>query len=417
MQRQLQSYQQAVDDRNNQILNLNMVNNELQEKIEEMIEKTRSEILHISEKYSLPQLQTMNNELESAQETINSLKEQLLEKSQSNNHDIIQKLEKISQENNELLKDKLNYEDNLKKLEKALMEKDKMLNEFRKSEIQLTDENEKVKTQIQKICLKLGLSEADLLESDVDVHEVTSLKTKYGPIHDQLQQILTHLEATSPRRTNFEIIYKLSKDIQNFLNSLLTDKHDNKKIAEKLEFWNNMLCDFIESLSHGDSCFKTCLKESELRETIEELTNAKTMLEGEKFAMEYELKHIKDELAELQKEIACLNENRNTLIKESVDKEHIIQKLKEEISNCKKCLQMMEENKTEIEKQLDNTQKQLNEAKEETIELHKEVNGVSEDMARKNLFKELKNVENGLEQDKRNSESKLFNFSKMRVYN
>ncbi|EFA00623.2 putative leucine-rich repeat-containing protein DDB_G0290503 [Tribolium castaneum] len=371
MQRQLQSYQQAVEDRNNQIMNLNSVNKELQEKIEEMIQQTRSDIQSLSQKYSLPQLETMSNELKNAEVTINSLKQQLLENEQT--HKCVQ--------------------EELKRAEEDKQKLLAQLDEFRK----ITDENDKVKTQIQKICLKLGLSETDLLESDVDVHEVNSVKSKYGQVHEQLQHILAHLEATSPRRTNFGIIHKMKKDVQNFLNSFHVDKLEAKQIREKLELWDNMLSDFIESFTHG-------VKNSELKDTVDDLTNAKTMLEGEKFALDYELRRCTNEIAEMKKEIAALTENRNNLLKESVDNGHTIQKLKDEILNYKKCIKVMEQNKLEIEKQLENTQKQLNDAKQETIDLQKTVNGVNEDVVRKKLFKELSDVESGLEQDKRNSD-------------
>ncbi|XP_044270748.1 intracellular protein transport protein USO1-like [Tribolium madens] len=384
MQRQLQSYQQAVEDRNNQIMNLNLVNKELQEKIEEMIHQTRSDIQNLSQKYSLPQLETMSNELKNAEVTINSLRQQLLEKEQTD-------------KSTQVLKEEL---------KKAEEDKQKLLiqlDEFKK----IIEENDRVKTQIQKICLKLGLSETDLLESDVDVHEVNTVKSKYGKVHEQLQQILAHLEATSPRRTNFGIIHKMKKDVQNFLNSFHLDKLESKQIREKLELWDNMLSDFIESFTHGGGS----KNDFELKDTIDELTNAKTMLEGEKFALEYELKRSSNEIAEMKKEIASLIENRNNLIKESVDNGHTIQKLKDEILNYKKCMQIMEQNKLEVERQLDNTQKQLNDAKQETIDLQKEANGANEDVVRKKLFKELEDVENGLEQDKRNSDiitSELF---------
>ncbi|XP_063919998.1 repetitive organellar protein-like isoform X2 [Zophobas morio] len=400
MQRQLQSYQQAIDDRNNQIMSLNMVNKELQEKIEEMLEQTRTDIQNISQKYSLPQLETMSNELKNAEEMINNLKQQLTEKGDDKG-----KFEKILREKEDLqelvTQERKKFEESVSQTKRELKdinnERNKLLqelSEFKKTELQLTEENEKVKTQLQKICLNLGLSEAEIFDSE-DIHDVSTLKSKYGQIHDQLQHVLMHLESMNVKRTNFNIVFKLKKQLQNFLNLMTEQSLEQKHVEDKLEQWDNMLSDFIESLRHDASLTNGDL---ELKDSIEDVTNAKTMLEGEKFALEYQLKSRTLELEEAKKQIALLNENNSSLSQEFEQSTRSVQKLNDQIQNLKKCLQVVEENKVEVEKQLENTQKQLNEAKQETIDLRKQVREVNENVVRKNLCKELRNVEDTLQQ-------------------
>ncbi|CAH1366958.1 unnamed protein product [Tenebrio molitor] len=410
MQRQLQSYQQAVEDRNNQIMNLNMVNKELQEKIEEMIQQTRTDIQNLSQKYSLPKLETMSNELKNAEETISALKKELKE-SKSAQEELLKKIEKACVQNDNLqqtaIKEKENHEKLLSEMNIIEDEKNKLLvqiEEFKKAELQLTEENEKVKVQLRRLCLKLGLSEADIFEHDGDVHEVNSLKLKYGKVHDQLQQVVVYLENMNLKRANFNLIFALKKQVQNYLNSFGSQNLEKSEIGEKLEQWDNMLSDFIESFTNRNTSTEVDVKELELKDNIEELTNAKTMLEGEKFALEYQLKSRTDELEAARKEIVALTENKKYLLQEKEENVRVIQKLNDQINNLKKCLKLVEENKAEVEKQLENTQKQLNAANEESVELHKEVSEVNENVVRRNLFKELKDVENILEQESTNNE-------------
>lgn len=69
MQNELQNYRRIIEDKNQEILNLNANNRDLKEKIEEMLLQTRNEIQNISSKYNMPQLEIMRKELEKAEYT------------------------------------------------------------------------------------------------------------------------------------------------------------------------------------------------------------------------------------------------------------------------------------------------------------------------------------------------------------
>ncbi|RZC37089.1 PFB0765w-like [Asbolus verrucosus] len=416
MQRQLQSYEQAVEDRNNQIMNLNMVNKELQEKIEEMIQQTRTDIRNLSQKYSLPQLETMSNELKNAEETIHDLKKQLMEKHETSYQELTTKLEKACKHNEHLqqmaINEKQNFEEklaemknDLKSMEEEKIKLEELIKSLKQSELKLAGENEKVKFELQKIYQKLGISETDIIESDADIHELNLLRSKCGQVHDQLQQVAMHLEKMSPKRAaycdeNMSVVLKMKKQILNYLKLLKTEDLQKTEIEDKLKEWDNMLSNFIDNLRSANNMMETSIKESELKDSVEDLTNAKTMLEGEKFALEYQLKSRSSELESAQREIRILMENKSILMKESEDNARLIQKLTDQVSNLEKGLKIVEENKIELEKQLENTQKQLNESKQETIKMHKELGEMNDNFVRKNLFKELKDVESELEQSR-----------------
>ncbi|KAJ8913610.1 hypothetical protein NQ315_013432 [Exocentrus adspersus] len=96
MQNDIQNYRRIIEDKNQQILNLNFTNRDLQEKIEEMLLQTRNDIQNLSHKYSLPQLEQMTEELKNAEEKVKELQEKL-EKSEERRLSLMEKQQKTEQ--------------------------------------------------------------------------------------------------------------------------------------------------------------------------------------------------------------------------------------------------------------------------------------------------------------------------------
>lgn len=370
MQRQLQSYQQAVEDRNQQILSLKLVNTELQEKIEEMIQQTRTEIQSLSQKYSLPQLETMSNELKNAQKSIAHLK---------------QKLEDSEQERIGLEAQLHNTLEKMKAMENAAISEKEMLEKM-----------------IQKLKEDLNTR---LLEDD---KENEPLKLKYGHVKDQLHQVAERLQKIIPGDNTkadpgIRIIYQLQEKIQKFL------KVPNpSKITDKLQKWDNMLSRYLHgvNLNLNGSLRQS---KSDLKGSFEDLSNSKTMLEGEKFALEYQLSGLEKKLQVAKKKIDELTQENFVLLQERDIVSKTGKEIEEECCKLKNDLKLLEDSKKEVEQQLDEAQKQIVAAQEEIIKLQRKVNEINSDSAKKTISEALKDVENDLEQSRRENNG-AFNF-------
>lgn len=311
MQNDLQNYRRIIEDKNQQILNLNCTNKDLLAKMEETLSQTRNDIKIFSDKYSLPQLEKMAEDLKNSQKHILHLEQKLKE------------TESITKENNK--------ESELKKELESL---------------KVTSEKERTnfKNEINKLKQELEVSSAELM----------NLK-KYT---DEL----------------------INENVR--LKSLA--KSEDKSL-------NDHYLQSVEALRDAQEQLRL------LQDTVDELTNLKTIAEGERCTFEYETKTYKQQLENCQSYATQLESELEDIMKELKEREELIKNLQATVINLNEEVDVSEE----IKNQLESMCKEIK-TKEEVIEhLNEVVSSLEEKL--KNI-REEKSIDNQEKKEDSNGE-------------
>ncbi|XP_018574443.1 spindle pole body component 110, partial [Anoplophora glabripennis] len=429
MQNDLQNYRRTIDDRNQQILTLNSTNRDLQEKIEEMLLQTRNDIQNLSHKYSLPQLEQMTEELKNAEERVKELQEKL-DKSEERRLSLIQKLQESEKRidndfkkelNDQIVniknaeKDKHNLENQVKSLQKDLEVSLSEVKNLKQFSDELMRENAKMKLDLKQAQVQL-----ENIESvSHRVCETDTIRNEYEELKQQLNQVMVHLQKSKSHKENPEIVTNLESDMEEFLLSL--DRSDIRTVFEnRIEQWKKSL-DVIKTMLGAEADqvqaqFKETLQQLQeskhkikaLEDALEDMTNAKTIAEGEKCTYQYQIRDYENQLDHASKTIKYLETEVEDLTnklrkkQETADQLHRnnIDKLREELSYKDNVLKICEENKNELSDLLHKTKLQLEEAKKEVLTLQRKLTDMNDKDVRRNLEKELKEAENHLEQSR-----------------
>lgn len=347
---------ETLTEKQQQVEQLTSINVELEEKIENMIKQTRSDLENLSNKYKLPQLETMNEELLNAEEKIKELEQKL----NASEAEVKELRTKLSNSDLDSLKLKLREsEESILALEK-LIKKNQGYNE---NEMYLKDANEKLKEERSEL-LKM-------------LNDLENYKSSYELLHKEYNQLTAQLkELNTNKNTDTKDLATLRSDLENFWSIYNEQNLDNKYIEVKIASWINqvnlscmLLRKFKDSESTWQKTAEECnnnLRQSEkevgkLTELIEELNNSKTLLEGEKQGIEIELKATKVQLNEKIEDYKALLgelENRN---KEIVT-------LKNQLGLCKN------EDKNVTIQTLEDASQHLEEAKSELMKYQDALN-------------------------------------------
>lgn len=308
MQRQIQSFEQAVQDRDNQILNLKRDKIELQEQIQQGIQQTRAELENLSRRYSLPQLETMSNELKNSEDTITALKEQLIEK-----EDIIKK-------NNEKFVYLSALEEDLKRVKDDNNCLQKLLEDFKSKEVELTEENARITTLLN------SKSEVVSDKKIANVHKLHKLK----------QEITKNLVELKNQNSDFsKEVETWEKVLDDCLSSLPIESSDNdleglnsfKIQTEKekcdLNYQIECRCNEIEeakkeiaalkeiNLSYATEIDENKLVIKQLTDNLHNLNKYVQVVEESKQDLETQLRNLEKQLTSAQEEILNMRKQIN----------------------------------------------------------------------------------------------------------
>ncbi|XP_044755654.1 myosin-1-like [Coccinella septempunctata] len=345
---EMRKLQDSLVEKQQEIDQLTSINVELEDKIENMIKQTRSDLQNLSNKYKLPELETMSEELLNAEEKIKEL-QQKLEASEAE----IESL-KSNNSNKDLnnLKLKLQEsEENILSLRKIIKEKE----ENNENRTALIEQNNMLKSEKQEL-LKI-------------INDLEHYKTSYELLYKEYSQLSEQLkELGSDEKVETRDLSNLREDLENFW-SIYDHKPLAKKVVEvKIGSWINQVnsnCILMRKLKESESKWKkeaeeskVNLKESEkevekLTELIEELNNTKIFLEGEKKNAEIRLKNIENTLNGKIAELDALTNELNIRNKELADIRNELDTLKNEDKNVtmrtlEDASQHLEEAKSEL---------------------------------------------------------------------
>ncbi|CAG9856655.1 unnamed protein product [Phyllotreta striolata] len=186
MQNDLRNYKQTIEDKNQQILQLNSTNKDLLTKLEETLSQTRNDIQTFSAKYSIPQLEKMTEELHRAGLRIQELEEQLqiseelklqlIRQDEDNKHQL-EALKTVSE------KERNNFENEIKKLKNDLIVSSNEIEQLNrilqeKSQRNIKTEDESLKQEYLKCVQALRMSENKIKELEESMKQILELKNE-----------------------------------------------------------------------------------------------------------------------------------------------------------------------------------------------------------------------------------------------
>ncbi|XP_072376275.1 uncharacterized protein [Diabrotica undecimpunctata] len=255
LQYEIQNYRKIIEDKDQQIRNLHSINKENLAKMEGKIFQNKNDINNLSNKYSIPKLDKMTEDLKASYDQIAYLEEQLKIKSTE--------IEKL-----------LNHQECNKEQElKTELDQLKLLNE---------KERNNLENEIKKLTHEIEVSSAEL----------KSLKT---------------------------------------FNEALVD--ENAKLKSRCKEEDTSLKDqYLQSIK---ALHEAQSKITSLQETIEELTNLKTITEGESCTYQSKLKEYELKLEDATKDIEELEIDLESTLKQLKEKEETIKNLKEAAKTSK----------------------------------------------------------------------------------
>ncbi|XP_060528147.1 early endosome antigen 1-like [Cylas formicarius] len=397
MQNDLQNYQRTIDDRDQQILNLNSMNKDLQEKIKNMIQQTRNEIQNFSHKYSMPQLTSMSEELTKATETNRELNKKLLE-SEEKRHSLLQELtSKITSNENES------------------REITQLLENEKEKNMKLSEELKEYKDCVSKLSGEVS----ELKVHNENLKSITpkkttgdsNLKTEYDQLKSQLSQVLQYIQKNKSEENCSDLAESIKSEMDDFLNQ--SDERIEKGILEeKIISWKKLLDNIKEdkALKRQQKEVVTNLQQSqerikELEDLLQDMKNAATIAEGEKCSIKFELRNCVKQLQESQnlcKNLELQLQQKEDNITVSQELENLKTKLellqKDNVAK-ENCLKVSEQAKNELNNLIDKMRGELEHVTKEKLKLENMV-------ANRSLDKELQGVHHGLE-ERPGSEKKI----------
>ncbi|XP_050512952.1 putative autophagy-related protein 11 isoform X2 [Diabrotica virgifera virgifera] len=311
LQYEIQNYRTILEDKDQQIRNLHSINKDNLAKMEGKIFQNKNDINNLSNKYSIPQLDKMTEDLKTSYDQIAYLEEQLKMKTTE--------IEKL-----------LNHQECNKERElKTELDQLKLLNE---------KERNNLENEIKKLTQEIEVSSAEL----------QNLKT---------------------------------------FNEKLID--ENVKLKSRCKEEDNSLKDqYLESIK---ALHEAQSKITSLQEKIEELTNLKTIAEGESCTYQSKLKEYEQKLEDATKDIEELEMDLENTLKQLKEKEETIKHLKEVAKTFR------QELKNKMDKSLERT---INELRNKEDIIHNLQQTVS------SLRKELDNIKTTKEIEITNAECK-----------
>lgn len=342
-----------------------------------------------------------------------------MDKSEERRLSLVQKLQKNEKQiETDVKKDKCNLENEIKSLQKDLEIALSEVKNLKGFSDELMEENAKLKSELKQT--QTQLESIDTVSRNV--HDTDTVRNEYEELKHQLNQVMAHLEKSKTYKDNPEIIVHLESDMEGFLHSL--NKSETKILVEgRIKQWKKQL-DIIKTMigSETDQVEPAKLRETvqklqeskskikALEDALEDMTNAKTIAEGEKCTYQFQVKDYENQLEHACKTIKYLEIEIDDLKKQLKEKEEIViqlqhddmrrelDKLREELSCKENVLKICEENKNELNDLLHKTTSQLEEAKKEVFTLQTKLNDTNDRVVRRKLEKELKEAENNLEQ-------------------
>lgn len=252
------------------------------------------------------------------------------------------------------------------------------------------------------------------LEIQLDTVKQQILKDKNN-FENEMKRLQKELEISSSEIQNLKL----------YIDQLISEntklKLDLKKTHEKINISDDIdkntsfegpllkqhYLDVVKSLNDANSKIQI------LADTVEELNNAKTILEGEKCSYQDQLKDCEGQMEKLCQAIANLEKDIAELTTTIEYKNAIIDKLQQnppkseleilqkELSCKNDALKIAEENKQELVELLEKSNSELEESKKQLLQLQRQVAEITEKSVRRNLAKELKDAENTADQSKR----------------
>lgn len=402
MQNDLQNYRRIIEDKNQQILNLNSTNKDLLAKMEETLSQTRNDIQKFSAKYSLPQLDKMAQDLKTSERHITELQEKLKHSEEQRLH-LAQEDKNKEKEHKEELealkliseKDRNNFENEIKKLHNELSISLNEITNLKQHIQELSNENSKLQSQLnigfedtsvkkqylESIqALRDARNEVKRLQETVD--ELRNLKTiaegdrctfefeakdakyKLESVDKYLSKLEKQLDqATEDLQSKDQIINTLQKNVADLTKKLNTK---SSEIVEKECSCKNSLQNNKEPLS--DKKIRRNL-DAELK-AVEELDrdNEANMISLELKIREEIQKEYFDKLIEIEETYQKACNSSNALCKEKIHKlKNQESKFREHLSvisnECRKRIEEFETDREDLIKNINTLQNQFAEFK------------------------------------------------------
>ncbi|XP_056637763.1 putative leucine-rich repeat-containing protein DDB_G0290503 [Diorhabda sublineata] len=352
MQNDLRNYKRMIEDKNQQILNLNSTNKDLLAKMEETLSQTRNDIKNFSSKYSLPQLEKMAEDLKASEYKIAYLEEKLKQAEDNKESELKNELETLKQT---VDKERTNLKNEINKLKQELEISSAELKNLKLYADELVNENVQLKSSVK--------SEDHYLQS------VEALQNA--------QEQLRLLQETVDELTNLKTIAEGERCTFEFENKSYKQQLENcRNYVERLE---TKLEDVVMKLKAKDDSIK------HLQETVKELKEEIDV--GRK--MKIQLEHMSEEIKTKEQIIERLNE--------------VVESLEEKLKNSRE--DKIEENLGDEVDTVDNENAvktdfaaELKAIEEEELENHKEADILSIEIKlreeiQEEYFKRLKDVE------------------------
>ncbi|XP_030749914.1 putative leucine-rich repeat-containing protein DDB_G0290503 [Sitophilus oryzae] len=405
LQNDLQNYRRIIDDKDQQILTLNLNNTDLKEKIEEMLLQTRNEIQNISFKYNVPKLEVMSKELEKAEDTVKELSEKL-EESEIQRLSLLKKLQSNTEKNETEIKNELVMcQDELKETLK-LLEIEKNTNRDIFKELECTkNEVMNLKTKMEELKIKNQKLEENIKNSNKNEKKLEddSLKKEYEQLKDQLKQVMQHLEKSnikSNQKESSSVVKEIKHQMDLFLINLENDIVEKGVLEEQICSWKKLLDDIVAK--EPDEVLKSHYKEAlinlhssnkklkELENAVLELKSTVAVVENEKLRLSSELndnvkrlenaerlcKKLELEIDELKMlkvayDEQCQNiDDLNHQLGETISN---LQSKETELKARKDKMIQIEQEKMEMKKWFDKLKPEMDKLRNENIKLHNEL--------------------------------------------
>ncbi|CAH0555287.1 unnamed protein product [Brassicogethes aeneus] len=360
MQNEIKNLTRTIDDREKQINNVTIVNHELQGKIEDMLLKTRTEIQNLSNKYNVPQLEIMSEELNKAQSKVLQLEFEI---------------KKLEEQNNKLTKGR--QDSNVDKISHFESEKNKLKEEVKKYK----NEIKEYESNIQ-----------DLKSNNKSLK--TELKMTKDSIQEQLNQFMTHLKQTAhgSEIENPKVILLIKTELDELIHSIKDLNVEKNVMEEKLCGIKKQL-DFIKfstksrdslntSSKEGKELYEITLRKLEeakikianLEETIEEIGQSKTITEGEKCNLQYHLKDCETRIEHLMLDNGKLTEALSAMLKKSENgSDTNVEALRKDLKYKEELVEKYVKDKNELGNLFDILDGELTKTKEEVRHLEEEL--------------------------------------------
>lgn len=241
---------------------------------------------------------------------------------------------------------------------------------------------------------------------------------------NELTKYKRELEAVSKENSSLKSyidqlideIAKLKQDAKNSKLIIVNDIETSESSIKKQE------CVKAQCLETKQKCQETECTIKHLEDIIQDLTNGKTLAEGEQCTLRYEINDHKSKLEAQNQIIKDMETDIEYYINSLKEKDEIINKVKASSTQREfkeleskyllneEILKSLENTKNQLLEQVEKLQNQVIQSREEIMRLTKQLATEMEKNVRRNLEKELDDTQNAVEEhlQDRNKESKYF---------